>query len=69
MLEYISGKYAHRPVDAQGYIFIHCIFVGFKKEYKGKGYASSLIDECIKEAKKFEYAWRCGCYKKRVIYG
>jgi len=51
MLEYIPGKYAHRPVDAQGYMFIHCIFVGFKKEFKGKGYASSLIDECIKEAK------------------
>ena len=51
MLEYIPGKYAHRPVDAEGYMFIHCIFVGFKKEFKGKGYASSLIDECIKESK------------------
>jgi GNAT superfamily N-acetyltransferase len=51
MLEYIPGKYAHRPVDAEGYMFIHCIFVGFRKEYKGKGYASSLIDECIEEAK------------------
>ena len=52
MLEYIPGKYAHRPVDAEGYMFIHCIFVGFKNEFKGKGYASSLIDECIKDAKK-----------------
>ncbi len=52
MLEYIPGKYSHRPVDAEGYMFIHCIFVGFKNEYKGKGYASSLIDECIKDAKK-----------------
>lgn len=51
MLEYIPGKYAHRPVDADGYMFIHCIFVGFKNEFKGKGYASSLVDECIKEAK------------------
>ena len=51
MLEYIPGKYAHRPVDAEGYMFIHCIFVGFKKEFKGLGYASSLIDECTKEAK------------------
>ena len=51
MLEYIPGKYAHRPVDAEGYIFIHCIFVGFRKEFKGKGYASLLIDECIREAK------------------
>jgi hypothetical protein len=52
MLEYIPGKYAHRPVDARGYMFIHCIFVGFKKEFKGRGYASSLIDECIKDAKE-----------------
>jgi N-acetylglutamate synthase-like GNAT family acetyltransferase len=51
MLEYIPGIYAHRPVDAEEYMFIHCIFVGFKNEFKGKGYASSLIDECIKEAK------------------
>ena len=52
MLEYIPGKYAHRPVDAEGYMFIHCIFVGFKKEFKGKGYGSTLIDECIKDAQK-----------------
>ena len=24
MLEYIPGEYAHRPVDAKGYLFIHC---------------------------------------------
>ncbi|MBN2027229.1 MAG: GNAT family N-acetyltransferase [Actinobacteria bacterium] len=51
MLEYIPGEYAHRPVNAEGYMFIHCLFVGFKKEYKGKGYASALIAECIKEAR------------------
>jgi len=51
MLEYVPGKYAHRPVDAEGYMFIHCVFVGFKKEFKGRGYASFLIDECIKETK------------------
>ena len=52
MLEYIPGKYAHRPVDAEGYMFIHCIFVGFKKEFKGKGHASLLLDGCINDAKK-----------------
>jgi len=51
MLDYLPGKYAHRPVDADGYMFIHCVFVGFKNEFKGKGLASSLIDECIKDAK------------------
>ena len=51
MLEYIPGQYAHRPVHAEGYMFIHCVFVGFRKEFKGKGYASLLIDECINDAK------------------
>lgn len=50
MLEYIPGKYAHRPVSVDGYMFIHCIFSGFKKEFKGKGYASLMLDECIKDA-------------------
>jgi len=52
MLEYIPGEYAHRPVEASRYMFIHCIFVGFKNEFKGKGYASLMIEECINEAKK-----------------
>lgn len=51
MIEYIPGEYAYRPVNAAGYMFIHCLFVGFKNEYKGKGLATSLINECIKEAK------------------
>jgi len=51
MLEYIPGKYAHRPVEADGYMFIHCIWAGFLKEFKGKGYATALIQGCIDEAK------------------
>ena len=52
MLEYLPGNLAHRPVNAENYMFIHCIFVGFKKEFKGQGYASSLIDACIEDAKE-----------------
>lgn len=51
MIEYVPGKYAHRPVNAEGYLFIHCIIVGFKNEFKGKGYATLLIRECINEAR------------------
>ncbi len=51
MIEYIPGKYAHRPVDAEGFLFIHCLFVGFKKEFKGKGYATQLLEACIQDAK------------------
>ena len=52
MLEYIPGEYCWRPVTAKGYLFIHCIFVGFRSAYKGKGYAALLLDECEKDAKK-----------------
>ncbi|MBL7074914.1 GNAT family N-acetyltransferase [candidate division KSB1 bacterium] len=52
MIEYIPGEYCWRPVEASGYMFIHCIFLGFKRAYKGKGYGSLLVDECLKDAKK-----------------
>ena len=52
MIEYIPGEYCWRPVDAGGYMFIHCIFVGFKRAYKGKGYGSLLLDECLRDGRK-----------------
>jgi hypothetical protein len=52
MIEYIPGEYCWRPVEASGYMFIHCIFVGFKRAYKRKGYGSLLVDECLKDAMK-----------------
>jgi predicted GNAT family acetyltransferase len=52
MVEYIPGKYAYRPVEAKGYMFINCIFVGFKKEFKGQGIGTSMVEECIKDARE-----------------
>ena len=52
MIEYIPGEYCWRPVEASGYMFIHCIFTGFKNAYKGKGYGSLLLKECLEDAKK-----------------
>ena len=52
MIEYIPGEFCWRPVEASGYMFIHCIFVGFKRAYKGKGYGTLLVDECLKDAGK-----------------
>ncbi len=49
MIEYIPGEYCWRPVQTKGYMFIHCVFVGFKKKYKGKGYGSRMIKECLQE--------------------
>ena len=49
-IEYIPGEYAWRAVDAQGYLFIHCIWISPNK-YKRIGYGSLLVQECIKDAK------------------
>jgi hypothetical protein len=48
-IEYIPGEYAWRPVDAEGYMLIHCIFIE-KRKYKGRGYGSLLVKDCIKDA-------------------
>lgn len=50
MIEYVPGEYAWRPVDAKGYMFIHCVFVIHRK-HKEKGYGSLLVEECLKDAK------------------
>ncbi len=52
MIEYIPGEYCWRPVEATGYMFIHCIFSGTKSAYKGKGYGSLLLQGCITDAQK-----------------
>jgi len=49
-IEYIPGDFAWRAVKAKGYMFIHCIWVVGKS--KGKGYATLLLNECVKDAKK-----------------
>lgn len=48
-IEYLPGEYAWRAVDANGYMFIHCLWVVGRS--KGKGLASALLDECIGDAK------------------
>ena len=50
-IEYLPGEYAWRPVEAFGYIFIHCIYLMLKKHRK-KGYGSMLINDCINDAKR-----------------
>jgi hypothetical protein len=49
-IEYIPGEYAWRPVDARGYMFIHCLWIVGRS--KKKGYATLLLNECIADAQK-----------------
>jgi N-acetylglutamate synthase-like GNAT family acetyltransferase len=50
-VEYIPGKYAWRAIEASGYMVIHCLFNIYKR-YQRKGYATLLLEECLKDAKK-----------------
>jgi len=50
-IEYIPGKYTWRAVEASGYMVIHCLLILYSK-YKGKGYGSLLLKECIQDTKK-----------------
>jgi len=48
-VEFIDGEYAWRGVKADGYLFIHCIWI-YKKENLSRGLGSQLVDACIQEA-------------------
>jgi L-amino acid N-acyltransferase YncA len=50
-IEYVPGKHTWRPIEAKGYMVIHCIFI-INKRNKGKGYGSRLVKEAIKDAKR-----------------
>jgi L-amino acid N-acyltransferase YncA len=49
-IEYVPGERAWRAVNAQDYMFIHCIYM--QARCKGRGYGTLLIKECMKDAKK-----------------
>ena len=50
MIEYAPGSQAWRPVEAEGYLVIHCLMVN--SEHKGKGLGALLLDSCLRDAKK-----------------
>ncbi|AKA34250.1 GNAT family N-acetyltransferase [Flagellimonas lutaonensis] len=57
-IEYVPAEYAWRPLDADGFMFIHCMYVYSKKD-RNKGYGSTLINEAEKDAKARGMAGVC----------
>ncbi|MCP5521040.1 MAG: GNAT family N-acetyltransferase [Verrucomicrobiales bacterium] len=49
MIEYAPGSHSWRPVEAEDYLVIHCLWV--KREHKGKGLGSLLLESCLRDAK------------------
>jgi len=50
MIEYALGNHAWRPVEAEGYLVIHCLWV--IRKHQGKGLGSLLLESCLDDAKK-----------------
>ncbi len=50
-IEYIPGEFTWRPIEAPGYLVIHCVMI-HRREYKGKGYGSLLLKQCIQDARR-----------------
>ncbi len=51
LIEYVPAEFAWRPVDAPGYMFIHCMFIYLNKNKK-LGYGSQMVKKCEEDAKK-----------------
>lgn len=57
-IEFMPASKAWRPVNAENFMFIHCIVVYSKKD-RDKGYGSLLINEAEKEAKANKMSGLC----------
>lgn len=49
-IEYIPAEKAWVPIEADGYIYINCLWIA--GSMKGHGYSNDLLGECISDAKK-----------------
>ena len=49
-IEYIPAENAWNPIDADGYMYIDCLWVS--GSFKGHGYSNDLLDECIRDSKE-----------------
>lgn len=49
-IEYIPAENAWIPIDAEGYMYIDCLWVS--GALKGHGYANDLLDACIEDSKE-----------------
>ena len=49
-IEYIPAEYAWAPVEAEGYLYIDCLWVS--GQFKGHGYSNLLLNACIEDGKE-----------------
>ena len=49
-IEYIPAENAWNPIDADGYMYIDCLWVS--GSFKGHGYSNDLLEACIGDSKE-----------------
>ena len=49
--EYVPGEFAWRPVDAAGWLFVHCLWV-YPRGQAVRALGSRLIQACVEEARR-----------------
>ena len=49
-IEYIPVENAWNPIDAEGYMYIDCLWVS--GSFKGHGYSNDLLNECIRDSRQ-----------------
>ena len=64
-IEYIPAEYAWNPIDANGYMYIDCLWVA--GSFKGHGYANELLNYCMEDSKQKGKKGLCilACAKKK----
>lgn len=49
-IEYLPAENAWNPIDADGYMYINCLWVS--GSFKGHGYSNDLLNACIEDSKQ-----------------
>lgn len=49
-IEYIPAEHAWAPIEAEGFMYIDCLWVS--GQFKGQGYSNLLLNECIRDSKE-----------------
>ena len=48
-IEYLPAENAWNPIDAEGYLYIDCLWVS--GSFKGHGYSTDLLEACVQDGK------------------
>ncbi len=49
-IEYITAENAWAPIEAEGYMYIDCLWVS--GQFKGQGYSTLLLNACMEDSKE-----------------